>query len=151
MDKPKKLVPAPEPAEEGGGINTGKSSEQMRQEIMGEVNKLKTRSGMTNAKSYLNVNDMEKRRAEGLTMLFQMLQQAGVDPNDPLSISEFLQSLEMDDPDLFIMFEDAFNKLTEDSGGGMPAEKSTGSQPQNKGMMDRFSNLGNRAFRPGSK
>ena len=50
-----------------------------------------------------------KQKALGL--FFDILKQAGVDPNNLQSLSEFIQKLENTDPDLAILFERAFDSL----------------------------------------
>lgn len=83
---------------------------------------------------------IQKFKGELLKKVFDSLRDLGVDPNDPTSVSQFLQKLEQQDPDLVALFESALEGLTPEEPVETPQEK-----PQ--GLMSKFTNLQNTIMR----
>lgn len=86
---------------------------------------------------------IQKFKRELLKKVFDTLRDLGVDPNDPTSISQFLQKLEQQDPDLVTLFESALNGLTPNESGGQPELP----QEESQGLMSKFTNLQNTLMR----
>jgi hypothetical protein len=105
------------------------------------------------AKEITGANNLDAMRAEIIQDLFKTLEKNGVDPNDPESIRAFLEKLAQDDPDLFEVFEMAFDNLTgappaenEPAGETMPPAPE-GAMPGDQGLMNKFSNLSGETLR----
>ncbi|MCK9369570.1 hypothetical protein M0R04_06655 [Candidatus Dojkabacteria bacterium] len=110
-------------------------------------------AGVQGANSKLVSQDLMGRnqnsimRQELVQKLFELMQQAGVDPNDPAAIKAFLQQLEQQDPDLLEMFEVAFRGLAGNEqvpGGseGMMQGGMNGEMPEEDNtVQERFQNL----------
>lgn len=75
--------------------------------------------------SIITKNKLEGIRAEIIQNLFEQMKKIGVDPSDPKSLSTFVQNLYQKDPDLYMLFETAFNGLT----GHTPPEGQDPGQP----------------------
>ena len=71
--------------------------------------------------------------------MFEMLKQAGVDPNNLDSINSFLAKLDAQDPDLREIFEVAFNNLISDT--DVNPQAPTPPAPDGGGLMSKFNNL----------
>lgn len=72
---------------------------------------LKSRNNAVESKSIISKNEIETLRVDLIKDLLGKLSDLGVDPGDTSSINNFLKNLEMQDPDLKTLFEDAFNYL----------------------------------------
>lgn len=127
---------APDPAQEMGGMPP------QQPEIVGpdQVAELKSmfqdaqnKNAQVMGKEIMGRNQISMMRKEVLSKLFQVLQDAGVDPSNPESVRGFLQSLEQQDPDLLEIFMTAFNDLQNG-----PAEADA---PEEQNLMGRFQQL----------
>jgi hypothetical protein len=85
-------------------------------------------------------------RKKLLGSLFEVLQSAGVDPNDLASISKFLRELETQSPDLYNLFQYAFDALS----GNNPMMTQAEGDSTDAGLMERYSNLGPETMMPNS-
>ena len=81
---------------------------------------------------------MEESKRKVMGLFFDILQRAGVDPNNVESIGQFIEQLSQQDPDLAQLFEQVFNMI---AGGPAPEEQ----PPQ---LMDKFKNLGQEMMMP---
>lgn len=99
-----------------------------------------------NAKKLFDANETKKLKAGLLQEIFQMMRDAGVDLSNLESINQFLTSLGQKDPDLLMLFEEAFNGLLsgEEEGGMMANNQPT--PVSNPTMMNSFENLRNLSF-----
>lgn len=115
---------------------------------------LKARAGTVESKKILDKNKLEKLRTEIITRLFATMKEMGVDPSNLNSISSFMQKLEQDDPDIFLLFQDAMSGIL----GNQSVQNPMQNQPPvsmtpdanapavpneggGSGMMSKFSNL----------
>ena len=108
-------------------------------ELMSELEKVKARERTLNSKSIMEDNRVKEIKIKFIQKLFEIMQEAGVDPNDTASINAFLQELETADPDLRELFEFAFDNLTREE-----AEESN----EKPGLMGQFSNLATSMMMP---
>lgn len=60
----------------------------------------------------ISKNKLEGIRQEIIQNIFKQIKTLGVDPSDPASLSSFLQNMYQKDPDLYMLFESAFNAIT---------------------------------------
>ena len=123
-----------------GGLNMTRPSEEMRKDILGQVDKLKNLEGSFNAKQFMNNNKMNEMREENTSSFFQLLSEMGVDPSNLSSISDFLQKLEESNPDLYVIFERAFSQLMGEASGGGPQQEVIPKE-EGSGLDERFSGL----------
>ncbi len=136
-------VPAPAPAsapQETGGVDFARPSEEMRRDILGQVDKLKNVQGAFNAEQFVNNNKLDELRKGNTDSFFQLLADMGVDPNDLSSINEFLQKIESSNPDLYVIFERAFSQLMGEASGGGPQQPVV-PEEEGSGLGDRLSGL----------
>jgi hypothetical protein len=122
---------------------------------------LKTRAGAVESRRITDKNKLEKLRTEIITRLFATMKEMGVDPSNLDSISSFMQKLEQEDPDIFLLFEGAMSgilgeqspqgssqnqppvsAMPEANASAVPDEGGGGS-----GLANRFSNLQNSLMR----
>jgi len=106
------LLPETTPGQEN--ISTGSPVDAMNtpEELKKGFEELQARDATLKASEVKSQMDTENMRVETLGALFDIMKKAGVDPNDQDSISEFLDKLYEFDPDLYEIFESAFNNLT---------------------------------------
>lgn len=106
-------VPAGPPVDGGSQdekskIDTATTPEELQQ-IYDEIEGKHAQLVAGDAK---NEMDTEEMRQEALGALFEIMKKAGVDPSDQESVTAFLDQLYEYDPDLYQIFESAFNNLT---------------------------------------
>lgn len=102
-------------------------------ELKGMFQDVQNKNAQLSGKEIINRNQVSLMRKDVLSKLFQVLQDAGVDPANPESVRGFLQSLEEQDPDLFEIFMTAFSDVQNGPDAGM--------SPEEPGLMDQFQNL----------
>ena len=81
----------------------------------------------------IDENKIEELRSELIKDLLKKLSEIGVDPGDTESINNFIKNLEMQDPDLKILFESAFDGLLGGETGNQ--EQAQPTEDQSMGMM----------------
>lgn len=80
-------------------------------------------------------NEISLMKKDLIQKMFELLQQAGVDPGNPAAISSFLNELQTADPDLLEMFNVAFQGLTGQAPAGGPPDLSGGDPNAQPGAM----------------
>jgi hypothetical protein len=124
-------------------------------ELEGGSAALKAKNDELNQKIANGEANYDSMRQEILMDLFDIMKKNGVDPGDPAAVRDFLEKLSSQDPDLFDMFEMAFNNLagapdtgqpeTQMSTPPMPPAPPGAEPPQGGGgggnLMDKFKNL----------
>lgn len=80
-------------------------------------------------------NQVSLMRKEMIGKMFELLQQAGVDPANPASVRSFLQQLEQTDPDLLQMFQDAFASLAGGDVAGAGQAPDSSQSPPDPNLM----------------
>lgn len=103
----------------------------MLDDLMNQFNEIENIQRGVNSNNFSNKNKLDQLRVDLIQKLFQIMTQAGVDPSDLNSIRKFLMDLEKTNPDLYMLFEDAFNTLMP-ADMGMPQEGmpgTTGASP----------------------
>lgn len=151
------------------------SQEEMKTELDRMLTKVNDKEQSVKTKMSVDKFKFDAMKANLIRSLFEMLQKAGVNPGDPTSIKDFLSQLQQRDPDLYSIFEIAFNDLmdfgaeqqpmpptgmSEMSGipttgapemtpqGGMPGIlKQRPGKNKVPGLLKKFSNLNNKVFR----
>lgn len=125
------------------------------------VMELNSRVGAVESQKIIDKNKLNKLRGEIINRLFATMKEMGVDPSNLDSISQFMQKLEQEDPDLALLFQDAMSGILGDEQSAvnsainqppvsnvpgqsaMPAPNAGGGA----GMMNKFSNLQNSVMR----
>ena len=105
-----KKVPKPFPGVVSAAGGTP-NSKLMKAELDRMIAVLNTKAKSVKGSMAQNEQVALANKQKALGMFFDILKQAGVDPNNLQSISEFIQKLENVDPDLAILFERAFDSL----------------------------------------
>jgi hypothetical protein len=121
---------------QASGESNKKALDQMMADVKSKVD------GVQAARDADPIEDEEIRRRL-LSSLFEVLEAAGVDPNDLDSINKFLMELQEQNPDLYELFRYAFDKLT---GEENIAEGEAGAE--NAGLMGKYANLGPQTMMP---
>ena len=121
---PPEVLEASQPLMEESGPEM--SQEEMRADLDRSFQDVENQNNALETKKFTSRNKIKNQKIELLKQLYAMLEEAGVDPNDPESIKNFLTELEERDPDLVTLFEQAFNGLSPDSQPteGGPTEES---------------------------
>jgi len=102
--------------------NVNQTPEQER-----SISELKSRVSAIDSRKIMDKNKLNKLRTEIITRLFETMKEMGVDPSNIESISSFMQKLEREDPDLFILFESAMGGILGDE---TPAPETAPVQPE---------------------
>ena len=99
---------------------------EQRQELLAMVEKIKAKMGEFKASMFAGGHKAEATRSALLQKVFEMLQLAGVDLNDPQSVSQFIEKLKTVNPQLATWFETSMDAL-------LGAEQ--GAEPQDAGAL----------------
>ena len=134
----------PELSPEGLPVESTMSQEEMRAEIDRMITKVNDKEQGVKAKISTDKFKFDAMKSNLIRSLFDILKKAGVDPGNPSSIKEFLAQLQQRNPDLYSIFEIAFNDLIgSEQGqeqpsleGGMPMQPMTmpGGAPEMGGL-----------------
>lgn len=92
---------------------------EQKQKLLDLIEATRGKVGEFNAQSFAADNKMQSTNNEVLRQLFAILQSAGVDLTDPKSVSDFLNQLRTQNPQMSQIFEDALNQLL----GGTPPQE----------------------------
>ena len=112
-------APISDPSMIGGQSQVNPEQEAgMRFELERMLGKIENKNTAFEEKQALSSEKLEGLKAEILKRIFGLMKDLGVDPSDLSSINEFLQKLQQQDPDLYVMFESAINSLSSE---GAPA------------------------------
>lgn len=98
----------------------GMTQEEMQSNLANLKNAVEDKFREMNSNQFINKNSSDAIRKEGLQEALKILKRAGIDLNDPESVRKFLSDLEAVNPDIFQLFEEAFNYFLE--GEDMPEQ-----------------------------
>lgn len=84
-------------------------------ELLQLFENVKQAAGKLNSTQFMTKNHAAQSKRDALRMVFDEMAAAGVDLNDPQSVSGFLQKMEQKNPDLYQLFEEAVNGLLNDN------------------------------------
>lgn len=87
------------------------ATEEEKNELKRKLIDVETKNGALNSLKIINSRKLLELKSELIKEILTELQKNGVDLNDQSSISEFLDKLEQQNPDLRELFEMAFNEL----------------------------------------
>ena len=105
-------APITDPAMMGGQPQVGPVDEaEMKFDLERMLGKVKTKNADFEEKQVLSSEKLEGLKSKIVKEIFGLMKDLGVDPSDLNSINEFLQKLQQQDPDLYVMFESAINSL----------------------------------------
>lgn len=128
--------PAPAPAPEAAPAAPAMDHKSMVADLESKAADIQNKNNALEAKKITNQNIAEDMRMQILQDLFEIMKQKGVDPANQESVKEFLEKLAEEDPDLFEIFEIAFNNLS-----AMPGEGQSPAPAADQGLMGKFNNL----------
>jgi hypothetical protein len=109
----------------------------LRQQLDSRFSEIKNKEGALNSKRLLNKNLLKEKKNDLIRSMFSIMEEAGVDLNSMESISQFVKSLEQQDPDLAAMFESAFTGLVGEDAEAARIE----SESPNGGIMNKYKSL----------
>jgi len=95
--------------------NAPMDEQGMRRDIERNLSDVENQNNSLETKKFIAKNKIKKFKIEMLRNIFSMLQNLGIDPNNPESIKNFLLSLEQQEPDLLVLFETIFDILSPDN------------------------------------
>lgn len=81
------------------------SSDQMKGDLQRMVDDLKKKRGRIKTDSYMEQNKLSLFKTKMIKDFFKTLESMGVNPADPVSVSQFVQNMERQDPDLVRLLE----------------------------------------------
>lgn len=119
MDPENITQPAPSESTVGEPMATPEQKKQLLDLIDASQAKLSE----LNAIRLSGKNTSERTRLDALKGVFVLLQQAGVDLNDPQSVSAFIEKIREMNPELATQFEESLNALLGDAEEAEPAEE----------------------------
>lgn len=114
-------MPVQDPGVMGQQAEAPVSDEQMQQ-LQELASKVEEAYQRFNSMRFMSQNKSEAEKIDFIKQAIQMLEDAGIDPNDPEQINNFISELEEMDPDLAEMFTTSFEALLGDEN----AEKQEG-------------------------
>lgn len=85
--------------------------EEMTNDLTELMQAIDQRMNTINGAKVKMEGDLTIAQNKAIEDLFKMLQENGVDLNDPNAVGEFLKQLEQDNPEGYKIFEDAINNL----------------------------------------
>lgn len=110
-------LPPPGSAAAPGEMPLPFDPEAAKAELQGEFEGLQAKEDELTKAKELSEQDLTGMKQTIIKDLFEMMKKAGVDPSDVESISNFMNQLQEQDPDLYELFDFAFSNLT-----GQPSE-----------------------------
>lgn len=124
---PQGLPSAVPPAPEGGMPGMGgeeMATPEQKQQLMDLIEATRGKVGDLNTALFQSENAADAARRGALKEVFTLLEAAGVDLNDPESVSNFLNNMKMEDPELAAQLEEAISGLLGEE--PQPTEELTG-------------------------
>lgn len=127
------------PIEPGMGMPGGspEASPEQKQQLMDLISQIRAKLAETNANMFAGTNKSEQTRIDALKQLFEMMQSAGVNLQDPVAVQAFIDKMREMNPDVAQMFEDALQGLLNEGGSEAPAEE----MPESPEMSDVTGNV----------
>lgn len=130
MMPPQNAIPEAAPAMPGVAPQEGFDPEAAMQELQAGAEGLKAKEAELATKQVVNENELQAMKEKIIGDLFEMMKTSGVDPSDQNSVSDFLNMLKEQDPDLYELFDFAFNNLIGEQPTMTPPEMSGNFTPQ---------------------
>ena len=93
------------------GVPDSMATPEQKQQLISLIQEIRKQLGQFHAVQFVNTNKAEQKRNDLLKEVFSELQAAGVDLQDPQSVSDFIAKLRAQSPDLADLFEQAMNQL----------------------------------------
>lgn len=87
------------------------SQEEMKGTLSDMMTKVQDKFGELNSDIFIGRNKTEGDKEEKIKEVLQLLEGLGVDVNDQNSIQKFLNNFQQTNPDLYILFQEAFDAL----------------------------------------
>ena len=121
-------TPISDPSMLGGQQQVDPQAEaEMRFDLERMLGNINNKDAAFKEKQVLNSEKLESTKARIIKEMFSLMEDLGIDPSNLNSINEFLQKLQYQDPDLYILFESAMNSL--DEGGVAPGMEAVPGMP----------------------
>ena len=119
-------APIADPSTLGGQQQVDPQDEaEMRFDLERMLGKVNEKDAALKERQVLDSERLEGIKSKIIKEVFSLMEDLGIDPSDLNSINEFLQKLQYQDPDLYILFESALNSLAPEveQPPGMPTEE----------------------------
>lgn len=124
------------------------TGEERKADLDSMMSQVENKFRQVNSRGIMDDNNLRVMKSQIIRAFFDIMQEHGVDPNDLNSINQFLGVLQRQDPDLFQLFEMAFNGLLGEEQqpppGEAPATTEPGVAPE---LSQRFNNIRDRVTR----
>lgn len=108
------------------GQSSPLASPDQKQQLLDLIGQIRAQLGQFHAIQFAGTNKAQQQRMDLLKEIFAELQSAGVDLQDPQSVSAFIAKLRAQSPDMADLFEQAMGQLL----GGDPGQTSGQGQDQ---------------------
>lgn len=118
MEPETQFPPLPQEPQDTGASEMGQ--EQMKANLADLASKAEDKFRELNALDFMGKNQAEASRQEILREALRMMTKAGVDVSDPASIQKFMEDLERANPDVFTLFQQAFEALLKGEESSFP-------------------------------
>ena len=113
-----------------GPVETNsEATPEQKQELQKMFEELQSLQGEINSRMFVNKNVADSNKSDLQKQIFQMLQELGVDLNDPNAIRKFLGDLEETNPDMFELLNKLLERIFSDTGEPMPSQLEEGTPP----------------------
>lgn len=122
------------PAAQKSSMTPLMSPEQMKQNLDQMYQQAKSKERQVNSRKLMDANSLRALKMQLIQQFFEFMRNQGVDPNDLGSINQFMGRLASQDPDLYELFEMAFNNLIQE-------ESDLKSTPQNQENQEELPQL----------
>ena len=133
------MQPAPSsPASPAGIPSTPEiSQDQMRTNLLDMMSKIDGKYQDFNSQNFSSNNSLQDQQGQLLRDFFDLLQQMGVDPNNPEEVEAFLDKIKQQNPELSQQIEQALQTLL----GEEITPVDTGEIPQNTDIIPENINI----------
>jgi len=132
-EKKSNKIPLPDNIEMPVEEDVEMSSEEMRSDLESEHKRVLDKKAELDSNKVIGEVELKEMKTQIIKEMFSALESVGVDPNDLESISEFLQKLYEQDPDLYELFNAAFNGLMGEEEIGVAPDAGEESMPGGPG------------------
>lgn len=102
---------------------------EQKQELLKLLEDAKSMQGEINSRMFMNKNSQTSSQQDLQKQVFTMLQELGVDLNNPDSIRKFLGDLEQSNPDLFTLVTQLLDEAFKGTGDPLPSQLESGVPP----------------------
>ncbi len=111
---PPQVAPQPSDQITPEPMGLGMTQEEMRASLNDLMELVSEKYRELDSKRFAMNNSTDAARKQALVEALKALQEAGIDVNDPMAVQAFADMLQQQNPEMYAMFEAAFNALLGD-------------------------------------